>query len=138
MGKFLAITILEGSYEYYFTPDTSIGGTEFFNGNPFGRNGNFGIAQNLRANFGYNPKSHIFAEVFGLHYTGQNDLESNLGIRDYDNSATAIGLGLGTKWSAFCEKLTFEPSAGPGRNSNFKEFQNTFMFGIGVSIGFRF
>lgn len=138
MGRFLATTALESSYEYYFTPDTSIGGTVFFNGDAFGRNGNFGIGPNLRAYFGYNPKSGMFAEAFGLYYTGQNDLENNLGIRDYDYSTTAIGLGLGKKWSTFGEKLTFEMSAGLGRNINPQEFQNTFMYRAGLSLGFRF
>jgi len=138
MGRFLATTAVEGSYEYYFTPDTSIGGTVFFNGDAFGRTGNFGIGPNLRAYFGFRPKSGMFAEAFGLYYTGQNNLEDNLGIRDYDYSTTAIGLGLGRKWSTFGEKLTFEMSAGLGRNINPQEFQNTFMFRGGVSLGFRF
>ena len=138
MGRFLATTALEGSYEYYFTPDTSIGGTLFFNGDAFSRNGNFGIGPNLRAYFGYKPKSGMFAEAFGLYYTGQNDLDNNLGIRDFDYSTTAIGLGLGKKWSTFGEKLTFEMSAGVGRNINPQVFQKTFMFRSGVSIGFRF
>lgn len=138
MGRFLATTALEGSYEYYFSPDTSIGGTVFFNGDAFGRTGNFGIGPNLRAYFGFRPKSGTFLEAFGLYYTGQNDLENNLGIRDYDYSTTAIGLGLGRKWSTFGEKLTFEMSAGLGRNINPQEFQNTFMYRAGVSLGFRF
>lgn len=138
MGRFLATTAVEGSYEYYFTPDTSIGGTVFFNGDAFGRAGNFGIGPNLRAYFGFRPKSGIFAEAFGLYYTGQNNFEDNLGIRDFDYSTIAIGLGIGRKWSTFGEKLTFEMSAGIGRNINHDEFQNTFLFRGGISIGFRF
>lgn len=79
MGRFLASTAVEGSYEYYFTPDMSIGGTVFFNGDGLGRMGNFGIGPNLRAYFGYNPKSGIFAEAFGLYYTGETDITNNLG-----------------------------------------------------------
>ena len=85
MGRFLATTAVEGSYEYYFTPDTSIGGTVFFNGDSFGRTGNFGIGPNLRAYFGYRPQSGIFAEAFGLYYTGETDLENNLGVRNNDS-----------------------------------------------------
>ena len=138
MGRFLATTAIEGSYEYYFTSDTSVGGTVYFNGNSLGRTGNFGIGPNLRAYFGYSPKSGLFAEAFGLFYTGETEIENNLGIRNNDYTTTAIGLGLGSKWSTFGQKLTFEMSAGLGRNINSQEFQNTFMYRAGLSIGFRF
>ncbi len=141
IGRFLANTAIEGSYEYYFTEDTSIGGTVYFNRNAIHRNGNFGIGPNLRAYFGYAPKSGFFAEAFGLYYTGANENEleiNNLGRRNNDYSSTAIGLGLGRKWSTFNQKLTFEAFAGLGRNINPQEFQNSFMFRSGLSIGIRF
>lgn len=138
MGRFLATTVVEGSYEFYFTPDTSIGGTVFFNGDGLGRTGNFGIGPNLRAYFGYRPKSGLFAEAFGLYYTGDIDIENNLGVRNNDYATTAIGLGLGRKWSTFGEKLTFEMYAGLGRNINPHEFQDSFMYRAGLSFGFRF
>ncbi|MBM1104882.1 hypothetical protein JQC67_01910 [Aurantibacter crassamenti] len=138
MGRFLATSTIEGSYEYYFTPDTSIGGTLFFNGDAYASTGNFGIGPNLRAYFGYNPKSGIFAEAFGLYYTGDIDNTNNLGTRNNDYSTTALGLGLGRKWSTFGQKLTLEISAGLGRNINSKEFQNSFMYRAGLSLGFRF
>lgn len=138
MGRFLATTAIEGSYEYYFTEDTSIGGTVYFNGDGLGRAGNFGIGPNLRAYFGYRPKSGLFAEAFGLYYTGEFDLDNNLGARNNDYGTTAIGLGLGRKWSTFGQKLTMEIYAGLGRNINPHEFQNTFMYRSGLSLGFRF
>jgi len=138
MGRFLATTAVESSYEFYFTPDTSIGGTVYFNGDGLGRTGNFGIGPNLRAYFGYRPKSGLFAEAFGLYYTGEFDFENNLGVRNNDYGTTAIGLGLGRKWSTFGEKLTFEMSAGLGRNINPEDFQNSFMYRAGLSLGFRF
>lgn len=138
MGRFLATTAIEGSYEYYFTPDTSIGGTVFFNGDGLGRAGNFGIGPNLRAYFGYNPKSGLFAEAFGLYYTGENDMEDNLGVRNNDYGTTALGLGLGRKWSTYGHKLTLEIYAGLGRNINQHEFQDAFMYRAGLSLGFRF
>lgn len=138
MGRFLATTAIEGSYEYYFTPDTSIGGTIFLNGDRLSRTGNFGIGPNLRAYFGYNPKSGIFAEAFGLYYTGEIDTTNNLGARNNDYSTTALGLGLGSKWSTFGQKLTFEIYGGLGRNINQQEFQNAFMYRAGLSLGFRF
>lgn len=138
MGRFLATTALEASYEYYFTPDTSIGGTAYFNGDGLGRTGNFGIGPNLRAYFGYNPKSGIFAEAFGLYYTGETDITNNLGARNNDYSTTAIGLGLGKKWSTFGQKLTMEIYGGLGRNINQQEFQDAFMYRGGLSLGFRF
>ena len=138
MGRFLATTAVEGSYEFYFTPDTSIGGTVFFNGDSFGRTGNFGIGPNLRAYFGYRPKSGLFAEAFGLYYTGDIDLENNLGDRNNDYGTTAIGLGLGRKWSTFGEKLTMEVNVGLGRNINPHEFQSAFMYRGCLSLGFRF
>ena len=138
MGRFLATTAIEGSYEFYFTPDTSIGGTVFFNGDASGRTGNFGIGPNLRAYFGYRPKSGLFAEAFGLYYTGDIDLDNNLGGRNNDFGTTAIGLGLGRKWSTFGQKLTMEVNLGLGRNINPLEFQNKFMYRAGLSLGFRF
>ena len=138
MGRFLATTAVEGSYEYYFTPDTSIGGTIYFNGDEFGRTGNFGIGPNLRAYFGYNPKSGIFIEAFGLYYTGETEIIDNLGTLNNDYSTTALGLGLGSKWSTYGQKLTFEISAGLGRNINQLEFQDAFMYRAGLSLGFRF
>ncbi len=138
MGRFLATTAIESSYEFYFTPDTSIGGTVFFNGDGLGRSGNFGIGPNLRAYFGYRPKSGIFAEAFGLYYTGDIDIEDNLGRRNNDYGTTAIGLGLGRKWSTFGEKLTAEINVGLGRNINPHEFQDSFMYRAGLSLGFRF
>jgi len=131
MGRFLATTAIEGSYEYYFTPDTSIGGTVFFNGDGLGRNGNFGY-------FGYNPKSGLFAEAFGLYYTGETDITDNLGARNNDYGTTALGLGLGRKWSTFGQKFTLEAYAGLGRNINQQEFQDAFMYRAGLSLGFRF
>lgn len=138
MGRFLATTAIEGSYEYYFTPDTSIGGTVFFNGDGLGRTGNFGIGPNLRAYFGYNPKSGVFAEAFGLYYTGETDNTNNLGVRNADYGTTALGLGLGRKWSTYGQKLTLEIYAGLGRNINPRDFQDAFMYRAGLSLGFRF
>lgn len=138
MGRFLATTAIEGSYEYYFTPDTSIGGTVFFNGDKLGSNGNFGIGPNLRAYFGYNPKSGFFAEAFGLYYTGEFDADNNLGFRNNDYGTTAVGLGLGRKWSTFGQKLTMDVYAGLGRNINPRDFQDAFMYRAGLSLGFRF
>ena len=43
IGQFLATSTVEGSYEYYFNEDTSIGGTLYFNGDATDYNGNFGI-----------------------------------------------------------------------------------------------
>jgi hypothetical protein len=112
--------------------------TVFFNGDRLGRNGNFGIGPNVRAYFGYNPKSGIFAEAFGLYYTGDADLEENIGVRNNEYGTTALGLELGRKWSTFGQKLTLEIYGGLGRNINPQEFQNTFMYRWGLSFGFRF
>lgn len=139
IGQFLINTGIETSYEYYFTQDTSIGGTLYFNGDATRNNGNFGIGPNLRAYFGYAPKSGIFAELFGIYYTGEEKVESTtLGIRNHDYSTTSIGLGLGHKWATYNQKLTFELYGGMGRNINPEDFQSDFMFRAGLSVGFRF
>lgn len=139
IGQFLINTSIEGSYEYYFTEDTSIGGTIYFNGDATVYNGNFGIGPNLRAYFGYAPKSGFFAEIFGLYYKGEDDTDSTtLGVTNNDYNTTAIGLGIGNKWATYNQKLTFELYGGLGRNINPEEFQNSFMFRGGLSIGFRF
>ncbi|MGB3151475.1 MAG: hypothetical protein WBB27_12515 [Maribacter sp.] len=139
IGSFLATSTVEGSYEYYLNEDTSVGGTLYFNGNATDFNGNFGIGPNLRAYFGYNPRSGFFAEAFGLYYTGENeDLTETLGSRNNDYGTTALGLGLGTKWATRSDRFTIEISGGLGRNINPEDFQNSFMYRAGLSLGFRF
>lgn len=139
IGQFLATSTVEGSYEFFFTEDTSIGGTLYFNGDATDYNGNFGIGPNLRAYFGYIPRSGFFAEVFGLYYTGENDVDSTtLGARNNDYGTTALGLGIGNKWVTRSDRFTLEIHGGMGRNINPEDFQNAFMFRGGLSIGFRF
>ncbi|TLF47191.1 hypothetical protein FEK29_02835 [Maribacter aurantiacus] len=139
IGQFLATSTVEGLYEFFFTEDTSIGGTLYFNGDATDYNGNFGIGPNLRAYFGYIPRSGFFAEVFGLYYTGENDVDSTtLGARNNDYGTTAIGLGIGNKWVTRSDRFTLEIHGGMGRNINPEVFQNAFMFRGGLSIGFRF
>ncbi|WP_282048533.1 DUF3575 domain-containing protein [Maribacter aquivivus] len=140
IGQFLVTTTIEFGYEYYINEDTSIGGTLYFDGKSTDYNGNFGIGPNLRAYFGYGPKSGLFAEVFGLYYTGDDDDEDteNLGGRNYDYSTVALGLGGGYKWATRSQKFTIELNGGLGRNINPEDFQNDFMFKAGLSLGYRF
>lgn len=139
IGQFLVSTTVEFGYEYYINEDTSIGGTLYFDGKATDYNGSFGIGPNLRAYFGYGPKSGLFAEIFGLYYTGEDDDDSeNLGNRNYDYSTVALGLGSGYKWATRSQKFTIELNGGLGRNINPEDFQNDFMFKAGLSLGFRF
>jgi hypothetical protein len=139
IGQFLATSTVETSYEYYITEDASLGGTLYFNGDATDYNGNFGIGPNLRAYFGYNPRSGFFAEVFGLYYTGEDsELSHSLGNRDYDYATTALGLGVGSKWTTRSQRFILEINLGLGRNINPEDFQNDFMFRAGLSLGFRF
>ena len=57
IGLFLATTTVEGSYEYYFSEDASIGATIYFDDDATDFNGNFGIGPNFRAYFGYQPEA---------------------------------------------------------------------------------
>lgn len=139
IGLFLATTTVEGSYEYFFSEDTSIGGTVYFDIDATDYNGNFGIGPNFRAYFGFQPRSGFFAEAFGLYYTGEDEnIESQLGSRNNDYSTVALGLGIGNKWVTRSDRFTLEVNAGIGRNVNSEEFQDTFMYRAGLSIGFRF
>jgi hypothetical protein len=139
IGLFLASSTVEGSYEYFFNEDMSFGGTLYFDSDAIDYNGNFGIGPNLRAYFGYMPRSGFFAEAFGLYYTGEDEIpDNNLGVRNYDYSTTALGLGMGNKWVTQSEKFSLEVSAGIGRNINPEDFQDTFMFRAVFSIGYRF
>ncbi|MDB4291992.1 DUF3575 domain-containing protein [Maribacter sp.] len=138
-GLFLATTTVEASYEYFFTEDTSIGGTLYFDNDGTDYNGNFGIGPNLRAYFGFRPRSGFFAEAFGLYYTGEDEVEEDdLGVRNADYGTTAIGLGIGNKWVTRSERFTLEVHAGLGRNINQEDFQSVFMYRAGLSVGFRF
>ena len=139
IGLFLANSTVEGSYEHFLNEDTSIGGTIYFDDNATDYNGNFGIGPNLRAYFGYMPRSGFFAEAFGLYYTGEDEIaETELGVRNNDYSTTALGLGFGNKWVTQSEKFSLEINAGIGRNINPEDFQDDFMFRAGLSIGIRF
>ena len=139
IGLFLATTTVEGSYEYFFSEDTSIGGTVYFDNDATDFNGNFGIGPNFRAYFGYQPRSGFFAEAFGLYYTGEEEVsEGEIGLRNNDYSTVALGLGLGNKWVTRSEKFSLELFAGFGRNINPEDFQDSFMYRGGLSIGFRF
>ncbi|MGB5821832.1 MAG: hypothetical protein WBG90_20280 [Saonia sp.] len=139
-GLFLATTALEGSYEYFLNEDTSIGGTVYFDNDALDYNGDFGIGPNFRAYFGYGPRSGFFAEAFGLYYTGEEDAENsdNFGNRNNTYNTLALGLGLGNKWVTRSEKFTLEINGGFGRNVNPEDFQDSFMYRIGLSVGFRF
>ena len=139
IGLFLASTTVEGSYEYFFTEDTSLGGTFYFDNTPLDYNGSFGIGPNFRAYFGYAPRSGFFAEAFGLYYTGM--LDDN--YRDPDTvknhyNTTALGIGLGHKFVTYSQKFSLEFNAGIGRNINPLAYQDTFMYRAGLCIGFRF
>lgn len=140
MGLFLANTSIESSYEYFFSPYTSVGGTLYFNREATRPKGNFGIGPNLRAYFGYGPPgSGFFAEAFGLYYTGENNTHNNdLGSRNNDYGTTALGLSIGHKWVTFGERFTLEAFTGLGRNINPANFQNAFIYRGGLSLGFRF
>lgn len=137
IGHFLATTTLDFSYEYYLNEDTSIGGTIYFDDDGTDYNGNFGIGPNFRAYFGYGPRSGFFAEAFGLYYTGEDDQQDTMG-RTNDFSTLALGLGIGSKWVTRSQKFTLEINGGLGRNIDPEDFQDTFVYRAGLSVGFRF
>ncbi|WFO15273.1 hypothetical protein [Cellulophaga baltica] len=139
IGLFLASSTVEGSYEYFLNEDTSIGGTLYFDNTPLNYNGNFGIGPNFRAYFGYAPRSGFFAEAFGLYYSGEiDDPEFTGSTLNNRYNTTAIGIGIGHKFATRSQKFTLEFNAGLGRNVNPQEYQNTFMYRAGLSVGFRF
>ena len=137
-GLLLATGTAEGSYEYYLGEDISVGGTAYWDNDAYDSNGNFGIGPNLRAYFGYAPRSGFFAEAFGLYYTGKEDLISNPERRETTFNTFALGLGGGNKWTTRSGRLSLEIFGGIGRNLNPEAFQNTFMYRAGLNIGFRF
>lgn len=138
IGLFLATTTVDMSYEYYLSEDTSIGGTVYFDNESTDFNGDFGLGANFRAYFGYRPRSGFFAEAFGLYYTGEEELESG-GVRPTaDYSSVALGLGLGNKWVTRSQRFSLEIFGGFGRNINPEDFQDSFIYRGGLSVGFRF
>jgi len=139
IGLFLATTTVEGSYEYFLGEDTSIGGTIYADNDALDYNGNFGIGPNFRAYFGYEPRSGFFAEAFGLYYSGKESTDDALlGNQNLEYNTLALGLGLGNKWVTRSQKFSLEVFGGFGRNINPEEFQDSFMYRGGLSIGFRF
>jgi hypothetical protein len=138
IGLFLATTTVEMSYEYFLGEDTSIGGTLYFDNESDDYNGNFGLGANFRAYFGYRPRSGFFAEAFGLYYTGEEALQSGSLSPRADYNSMALGLGLGNKWVTRSQRFSLEIFGGFGRNINPEEFQDSFMYRGGLSIGFRF
>ena len=138
MGLFLATTTIEGSYEYFINGDTSIGLTAYFDNDKTDFNGDFGIGPNFRAYFGYGYASGFFAEAFGLYYTGQEEISRDFaGPIDVGYDTFALGLGIGGKWVTRSQRITFEINGGFGRNVNPEDFQDDFMYRLGLSIGFR-
>ncbi len=139
IGLFLANTSVEGSYEYFFSEDTSIGGTIYFDNDATDYNGNFGIGPNFRAYFGFAPRSGFFAEAFGLYHTGEDQsADSAPSTRNTDYATLALGLGIGNKWVTRSQKFSLEVHAGLGRNLGNEPFLDTFMYRAGLSVGFRF
>ena len=139
MGLFLATTTVEGSYEYFLTPDTSIGATVYFDNDKTDFNGDFGIGPNFRAYFGYGPNSGFFAEAFALYYQGESELDIDFqGFTRQQYNTFALGLGIGHKWVTRSQRVSFELNGGFGRNVNPESFQDSFMYRLGASIGFRF
>ncbi len=139
IGLFLATSTVQTSYEYFFTEDTSIGGTIYFDNDATDFNGSFGIGPNFRAYFGYAPRSGFFAEAFGLYYRGEKERDENdFNSRDINYSTAALGIGVGNKWVTRSDRFTVEILAGLGRNINPADFQNPFIFRAGLSVGFRF
>ncbi len=136
IGLFLATSTVEGSYEYFLGEDTSIGGTLYFDNNALDYNGNFGIGPNFRAYFGYGPRRGFFAEAFGLYYTGEIELADTIPNNEYNTMA--LGLGLGNKWVTRSQKFSLEIHGGLGRHINPNDFQDSFMYRAGLSLGFRF
>ena len=139
IGLFLATTTVDASYEYYLSEDTSFGATVYFDNDASDYNGNFGIGPNFRAYFGYAPRSGFFAEAFGLYYSGENEINTDdLGRRNNDYNTFALGLGFGNKWVTRSQKFTMELNGGLGRNINPEQFQDSFVYRVGLSVGFRF
>jgi len=140
VGLFLATGTVEGSYEYFFSEDISIGGTLYADNKPTDFNGRFGIGPNLRAYFfGFSPRGGFFAEVFGLYYTGEDDVEEGELIdRDLKFSTAALGLGGGHKLVTRSERFSLEFNIGIGRNFNTPDFRSAFMYRGGLSVGYRF
>lgn len=136
IGLFLATTTVDFSYEYFLGEDTSIGGTVYFDNDATDYNGNFGIGPNFRAYFGYQPRSGFFAEAFGLYYTGEDDSLASQPNAQYNT--LALGLGLGNKWVTRSQRFSLEVFGGFGRNISPEDFQDTFMYRAGLSVGFRF
>ena len=81
----------------------------------------------------------FFAEAFGLYYTGElEDGYTNPHTLNNRFNTTALGIGLGQKFVTYSQSFSLEFNVGIGRNINPLEFQNTFMYKAGLSIGFRF
>ena len=138
IGLFLATTTVEGSYEYFLNEDISIGGTLYVDGDAEDYNGNFGIGPNLRAYFGFQPSSGFFAETFALYYTGEEEFNDRSPTLDNNYNTFALGLGIGNKWVTRSQRFTLEIHGGLGRNLNPEDFQDSFMYRVGLSVGFRF
>lgn len=137
-GLFMATGAVEGSYEYFFGDDISVGGTVYWDNDPYDYNGNFGIGPNLRAYFGYVPRSGFFAEAFGLYFKGRETDQLVDPEPDFSYNSVALGLGAGSKWATRSQRFTLEVYGGIGRTVNPEDFQDDFIYRAGLNIGFRF
>lgn len=137
-GLFLATGAAELSYERFLGDDVSLGGTVYWDNDRYDYNGNFGIGPNLRAYFGYAPRSGFFAEAFGLYYKGEEEIAVAPGARAAERyNGFALGLGAGSKWTTRSQRFTLELYGGVGRNLNPEPYQDDFIFRAGLNIGVR-
>ncbi|MBC2837990.1 hypothetical protein [Robiginitalea sp. SC105] len=138
-GLFLATGGAELSYEHYVGDDLSLGGTVYWDNDRYDYNGNFGIGPNLRAYFGYAPRSGFFAEAFGLYFKGEERVDYLPDTRVSERYNTfALGLGAGSKWTTRSQRFTLEFHGGVGRSLNPEPYQDEFIFRAGLNIGVRF
>lgn len=138
-GLFLASGAAELSYEHFMGDDLSLGGTVYWDNDRYDYNGNFGIGPNLRAYFGYAPRSGFFAEAFGLYFKGADSADGfQDGRMDERYNSFAMGLGAGGKWTTRSQRFTLEFYGGIGRTLNPGAFQDDFIFRGGLNIGVRF
>jgi hypothetical protein len=134
MGLFLATGTVEAAYEYYISRDMSIGLTGYFDNDKTDFNGGFGIGGLGRAYFGQR-RNGPFVEVFGLYYTGEDE---EIPTVDQKYTSFALGGSGGVKYVNPSGRFVIEGFGGVGRNLNPKRNQDTFMFRVGLSLGYRF
>ncbi len=140
VGWFIVDGTIEAAYEHFINSESSIGATAYYDGDSSDALGKFGIGPNFRVYFGKRYANGVYAEAFGLYYTGTlaEDVIPDMPRINQDFNTFALGFGIGFKLLTRSSNFSLDVNAALGRNLTQESLQDAFVGKGGISVGFRF